>query len=136
MATRPFNVRMDDSLQEGIDELVKTGDASNRSEWAREALAGVVELGGLQALRQALELKGRDPSLPSPHPARAQQLVRQGAKTTRSRRVEVGPCEHPVETQMRRPYSTTCGKCGAVLEEREPAPTEVRRLGARVAARR
>jgi len=71
---KPFNVRMEDDLRAAIDERVAAGEATNASQWAREALAGVIELGGLDTLRSATEMVGRTGTGPQPHPARALQL--------------------------------------------------------------
>ena len=111
--TKPFNVRMGDELRGQIDDLVNQGEASNASEWAREAMAGVIELGGLARLRSAIELAGRTPT-GSPHPVRALQLQ----QSTRGLRVAgTADCEHPPERHVVTPYKTSCGICRVVLSQ-------------------
>lgn len=111
--TKPFNVRMGDELRGSIEELVTEGEASNMSEWAREALAGVVELGGLGKLKAAIELSGGHADT-SPHPTRALQLQ----KSTRGLRVAgTEGCEHPADRRVVTPYSTKCAVCRTVLDQ-------------------
>lgn len=129
--TKPFNVRMGPELRSDIEERVVAGEASNASEWAREALAGVIALGGLPKLSAALDLQGRNGDLTSPHPARALQLQR----STRGLRV-VGTtdCQHPVDRRITTPFEVRCGVCrcsldpdtNATVGPPQQAPTELR----------
>lgn len=109
---KPFNVRMEAELRSQIDERVVAGEASNASEWAREALAGVVALGGLPKLAAALDLMGAG-ELDSPHPPRALQLQR---STKGLRVVGSANCEHPEAQRITTPFETRCGGCRAVLD--------------------
>ena len=132
MTTRPFNVRMDDDLKHAIRRRVDAGEASNQSEWAREALAGVDALGGLSALARAIELVGGDTSH-GPHPARAMQLQR----TPVIRQRPLVECPHPEGQQVRTPFSVRCTVCGTTIgsttpDEPPPPPKGARVLGQRV----
>lgn len=105
---KPFNVRMEPDLRDLIEQRVIAGEASNASEWAREAMAGVIELGGLANLKNALELVGRREEL-SPHPPRALQLRARPLGSVRP------SCTHPVESLQQMPYHQRCGLCGATV---------------------
>jgi hypothetical protein len=100
---------MEPELRDRIEERVIAGDAPNASAWAREAIAGVVELGGLPALQRALELVGRSDPVQA-HPPRALQL--------RSRplgMVEFEACPHPESQREKMPYHVRCGRCGGTV---------------------
>ena len=122
--TKPFNVRMGDELRSSIDERVDAGEASNASEWAREAMAGVVELGGLETLRAAIQLSGGHPDQ-SPHPVRALQLQ----QSTRGLRVSgTEGCTHPEQRHVVTPYSTKCGVCRVTLSQ-TPQTMQIQKSG-------
>lgn len=105
-AARPFNVRMDPELREAIDRFVQADGVQNASVWAREALAGVVALGGLESLRKALDGEQEMPF--EPHPARSLALqVSRGGKTDLS-----GDCLHPPTARRDLPFGQVCRLCG------------------------
>lgn len=110
---KPFNVRMEDDLREQIEDRIAAGEAGNASEWAREALAGVIALGGLPKLTAALELQGRVGDLTSPHPARALQLQR-ASKGLRV--VGTAECQHPIDHRITTPFKTMCGRCRCPID--------------------
>lgn len=107
MAGKLFNVRMEDDQREAIDKQA-AADGLKSSVWAREALAAVVELGGLTELATILTRRRNGDSVPAgPHSPRA--LALQG----RSRLVEDKPkCPHPKSARVVHPYATMCGECG------------------------
>ena len=119
---KPFNVRMEAELRSQIDERVVAGEASNASEWAREALAGVVALGGLPKLAAALDLMGAG-VLDSPHPPRALQLQR---STKGLRVVGTAECSHPVDQRVQTPFETRCGACRVVIDPETGQPAATR----------
>ena len=119
---KPFNVRMEAELRSQIDERVVAGEASNASEWAREALAGVVALGGLPKLAAALDLMGAG-RLDSPHPPRALQLQR---STKGLRVLGTAECAHPADQRVQTPFETRCGACWVVIDPETGLPAATR----------
>lgn len=114
MAAKPFNVRMEPELREAIDRFVAADGARNASVWSREALAGVVALGGLGRLREAIDA-ATDGVVPlSPHPRRSMSLQAAQAATHRAS----GACTHPLTARERLPFTTVCRLCGATLGTR------------------
>lgn len=106
MPAKPFNVRMEEDLREAISKYRALDGVQNDSVWAREALAGVVALGGLQKLRDVLE------SVEMPfeaHPARS--LALQASPLGRS--APTGECTHPPTARRQLPFSVVCGLCGS-----------------------
>lgn len=113
-----FNVRMEPELHEAIESQAKADEVKSKSVWAREALAGVVRLGGLTKLQTAIEdTEGRgshstasDSASLSPHPARSLALQ---AKPREAR--SSTECQHPRTARRRLPFLEVCGVCGVTV---------------------
>lgn len=107
-AAKPFNVRMEPELREAMERYSAADGTKNVSTWAREALAGVVALGGLRALKAVLP---DEQTTLSPHPQRALALQATSVAVTRP----TGECVHPSTARERLPFSTVCRLCGATV---------------------
>jgi len=106
-AAKPFNVRMEPDLREAIDRFVAADGVRNASVWAREALAGVVALGGLEELNRCLGQTGDEMPFVT-HPARSLAL-----QASRNKNVELsGDCLHPLTARHDLPFGQVCRLCG------------------------
>ena len=114
MTTRMFNVRVDDTLGDAIDDAAEAGGIT-RSVWAREVL-GSVALGGvtLEDLRRLVSAHSNGGVVPSPHPART--LVLQG-QIGRRNQIQAG-CLHPATAIKHLPFTDVCGLCGETVRHR------------------
>lgn len=116
MAGKLFNIRMEEDQRKQIEEQRISDGVTSSSMWAREALAGVVELGGLTALADILHRrrKGEEPPT-SPHSRRA--LALQG-HTGLDEVVPEPTCTHPRTAWRQLPYATVCGMPGCGIRMR------------------
>lgn len=112
MAGKMFNLRMEEELRSAIEDQREADGVAKTSMWAREALAGVVELGGLTALAEALEVKrnGNGQPMASPHSPRA--LALQGSV---KEVIQTDECSHPKTAERKLPYAVVCGVCGVKI---------------------
>ena len=113
-AAKPFNVRMEPELRAAMERYAAADGARNVSTWAREALAGVVALGGLEELRRAID--GEELTIEA-HPKRALALQSTPSQNARV----IGDCQHPKTALHRLPFSTVCRLCGATVSGPRPS---------------
>lgn len=97
---------MEEDLRDALDRYAVVDGVKNASVWAREALAGVVALGGLQELEKALDADVVQQI--EPHPARSLVLQSSGRKKVSLS----GECLHPLTARQQLPFGQVCRLCG------------------------
>lgn len=110
MTTPLFNCRMDEDLQDAVEEAAEK-EGLKKSAWGREVMAacayGGVTLEDLAALVEAKGVTGKTVH-PERHLALQGQVGRQTDKQAR--------CVHPLPARKRMAFSVICGVCGVTVK--------------------
>lgn len=110
MTTSMFNVRVDDTLLDAIEDAAERVGL-RKSVWAREVL-GAVALGGVTLDDLTVLVQQRNGSGTSPHPERYLAVQSLQGRTDRV----VKACTHPLTARQQLPFTIVCGLCGTVVK--------------------